>query len=43
MGYYNPILQKGIKSFLNQAEKAGVDGVLIVDLPQKMMMKFMST
>ena len=33
MGYYNPFFQKGIKSFLKEAEKVGVDGVLIVDLP----------
>ena len=33
MGYFNPIYQKGIKLFFNQAEKAGVDGLLIVDLP----------
>ena len=33
MGYFNPIYQKGIKAFLKESEKAGVDGVLIVDLP----------
>ncbi len=33
MGYYNPIFQKGTKAFLKEAEKAGVDGILIVDLP----------
>ena len=33
MGYYNPIYQKGLKVFFKQAEKAGVDGILIVDLP----------
>ena len=33
MGYYNPIFQKGIKAFLSEAEKVGVDGILIVDLP----------
>ena len=33
MGYYNPIYQIGLKKFLNLAEKSGVDGILIVDLP----------
>ena len=33
MGYYNPIYQIGIEKFLNLAEKSGVDGILIVDLP----------
>ena len=33
MGYYNPFYQKGLKVFFKQAEKAGVDGILIVDLP----------
>ena len=33
MGYYNPILQMGLKKFINKAKDSGVDGVLIVDLP----------
>jgi len=33
MGYYNPILQMGLRKFINQARIAGVDGLLIVDLP----------
>ena len=33
MGYYNPILQMGLKKFINKAKNSGVDGVLIVDLP----------
>ena len=33
MGYYNPILQMGIKLFLKKARACGVDGMLIVDLP----------
>ena len=33
MGYYNPILQMGIKKFINKAKASGVDGILIVDLP----------
>ena len=33
MGYFNPILQYGINSFLEECEKIGVDGLIIVDLP----------
>lgn len=33
MGYLNPIEQMGWDSFAKQAEKVGVDGVLVVDLP----------
>ena len=33
MGYYNPILQMGLKKFVNKAKASGVDGILIVDLP----------
>ena len=33
MGYYNPILQYGPERFVIDAAKAGVDGVLLVDLP----------
>jgi len=33
MGYYNPILQFGLESFCHQAAKAGVDGLIVVDLP----------
>jgi tryptophan synthase alpha chain len=33
MGYYNPILKYGLKEFANDAKLAGVDGVIIVDLP----------
>ena len=33
MGYYNPILQMGLKKFINKAKASGVDGILIVDLP----------
>ncbi len=33
MGYYNPILQMGLGNFVNKAKIAGVDGILIVDLP----------
>ena len=33
MGYLNPILAMGCEKFCTQAHKAGVDGLLIVDLP----------
>jgi tryptophan synthase alpha chain len=32
-GYFNPIFAYGVKKFANAAHKAGVDGVLVVDLP----------
>ncbi|MHB1206522.1 MAG: tryptophan synthase subunit alpha [Rhodospirillaceae bacterium] len=33
MGYYNPIYHYGPQEFAEQAAKAGVDGVIVVDLP----------
>jgi len=33
MGYYNPILHYGLEQFCLDANKAGVDGLLVVDLP----------
>lgn len=33
MGYYNPIYTYGIERFLETARKAGVDGLIVVDLP----------
>ena len=33
MGYYNPIYIYGVDAFLEDARKAGVDGLIIVDLP----------
>ena len=33
MGYYNPILHYGLENFCVDAAKAGVDGLLVVDLP----------
>jgi tryptophan synthase alpha chain len=32
-GYFNPILHYGIERFATDAHEAGVDGVLVVDLP----------
>ena len=33
MGYYNPIYQYGVDAFLKDALAAGVDGLIVVDLP----------
>jgi tryptophan synthase alpha chain len=33
MGYYNPIYRYGAESFAHDAVTAGVDGVIVVDLP----------
>jgi len=33
MGYYNPIYCMGVEKFLQQASEAGVDGLIVVDLP----------
>src|SRR5580692_148912 len=33
MGYYNPIYIYGVDSFLRDAKTAGIDGLIIVDLP----------
>jgi len=32
-GYYNPIFAYGVEKFAQTAQKAGVDGILVVDLP----------
>jgi tryptophan synthase alpha chain len=32
-GYYNPILQRGLARVAQEAAEAGVDGLLVVDLP----------
>lgn len=34
-GYFNPIFTCGVGKFAKAAQKAGVDGVLVVDLPQE--------
>lgn len=36
MGYYNPIHSCGVARFLAEAEAAGVDGFIVVDLPPEM-------
>ena len=36
MGYYNPIYQYGPERFLDDAKAAGIDGMIIVDLPPEM-------
>ena len=33
MGYYNPIASRGVERFLAEAREAGVDGLIVVDLP----------
>ncbi|MGB8276881.1 MAG: tryptophan synthase subunit alpha [Methylovirgula sp.] len=33
MGYYNPIYVHGVEKFLAEAKAAGVDGLIVVDLP----------
>lgn len=33
MGYYNPIWAYGVDTFLRDARSAGVDGLIVVDLP----------
>jgi len=35
MGYYNPIYVYGVDRFLSDAKSAGVDGLIIVDLPSE--------
>lgn len=36
MGYYNPIYIYGVEKFLDDAIVAGIDGLIIVDLPPEM-------
>jgi tryptophan synthase alpha chain len=33
MGYYNPLLQMGVEPFVERARGAGVDGLIVPDLP----------
>nr|WP_322938932.1 tryptophan synthase subunit alpha [Pseudomonas sp. s4] len=33
MGYYNPIFVYGVERFISDAKEAGVDGLIVVDLP----------
>ena len=33
MGYYNPIYSRGVDRFLADAKDAGIDGLIVVDLP----------
>jgi tryptophan synthase alpha chain len=33
MGYYNPIYNRGVARFLQDAVAAGIDGLIVVDLP----------
>lgn len=43
MGYANPIEAIGIEAFANEAQKAGVDGVLVVDYPPEESEAFAAT
>ncbi|MFN3634922.1 MAG: tryptophan synthase subunit alpha, partial [Rhizobium rhizophilum] len=36
MGYYNPIYVYGVERFLDDALAAGIDGLIVVDLPPEM-------
>lgn len=33
MGYYNPVLQMGVERFCSKCREAGIDGVILPDLP----------
>ncbi|MGB0505731.1 MAG: tryptophan synthase subunit alpha [Pikeienuella sp.] len=33
MGYYNPIYSHGVEAFIADAKAAGIDGLIVVDLP----------
>jgi len=33
MGYYNPIFSRGVARFVAEAKEAGIDGLIVVDLP----------
>ncbi|MBC7675960.1 MAG: tryptophan synthase subunit alpha, partial [Rhodoferax sp.] len=33
MGYYNPIYSRGVDTFVRDAKAAGIDGLIVVDLP----------
>lgn len=35
MGYYNPIYAYGVDTFLKDAKEAGIDGLIVVDLPSE--------
>ena len=35
MGYYNPIYSRGVDRFVAEALAAGIDGLIVVDLPPK--------
>lgn len=36
MGYYNPVYNMGVEKFLDEAIAAGIDGLIVVDLPPEM-------
>ena len=42
MGYYNPILQYGLRAFSRQAALSGVDGLIVPDLPPEEAAEFVA-
>ncbi|MEM6804743.1 MAG: tryptophan synthase subunit alpha [Bacteroidota bacterium] len=40
MGYINPVLQFGIEKFCQEAEKVGIDGLILPDLPMAEYLEF---
>lgn len=43
MGYFNPFIAYGTENFALEARKAGVDGLIVVDLPPEEDMKFVNS
>ncbi|HEU5046256.1 MAG TPA: tryptophan synthase subunit alpha [Rickettsiales bacterium] len=43
MGYYNPVYAYGVERFCQDAQKAGADGVILVDLPPEEENEFIDT
>ena len=33
MGYYNPVFSYGVKEYVAECQRVGVDGLIVVDLP----------
>jgi len=42
MGYYNPFMAMGVNRFFQLASQAGVDGIIVVDMPPEESEKFTS-
>jgi tryptophan synthase alpha chain len=39
MGYFNPVIQFGVENFCRQASEAGIDGIILPDLPIEIYME----